>query len=116
MGRSIYLRVPMVSATKRAVERRVRALTQRQRSVLHYVAQGYGTKEIAARLGISVNGVKKHVESLLRRYDVNNRPALVTAALAAGDVEIYRALAGLSPRARTPRARRVRSRAVAERS
>lgn len=67
-------------------------LTQRQRSILDYVAQGYGSKEIALLLGISVNGVKKHVERLLRRYGVSNRPALVMAALVAGDVELHRAL------------------------
>lgn len=67
-------------------------MTQRQRSVLHFVAQGHGTKEIAVLLGISVNGVKKHVHSLLRRYGVSNRPALVMAAVLAGDAELNRAL------------------------
>jgi LuxR family transcriptional regulator, transcriptional regulator of spore coat protein len=79
--------------------RGARALTQRQRSVVNFVAQGYGTKEIAVLLGISVHGVKKHVESLLRRYGVSNRPALVMAALVAGDMELHRALGGPIPSA-----------------
>src|SRR5688500_16904267 len=74
--------------------RGARAVTRRQRSVLTFIAQGYGTKEIAVLLGISVSGVKKHVESLLRRYGVSNRPALVMAALMAGDIEPHRALGG----------------------
>lgn len=53
--------------------------------MLELVGQGLCNKEIAARLGISVSGAKKHLETLARRYDVTGRAALVRAALGSGD-------------------------------
>jgi DNA-binding CsgD family transcriptional regulator len=55
---------------------------------LAYLAQGRATKEIAGLLGISLNGVKKHLDTLHRHYGVTNRVALIIAAIEAGDVEL----------------------------
>jgi len=63
-------------------------LTPRQRRVLELVGDGCANKEIAARLGISEPGVRKHLESLFRRYRVTNRTALVRAAVQSGDLTI----------------------------
>jgi DNA-binding NarL/FixJ family response regulator len=60
--------------------------TPRQREVLRLVADGCGNKEIASRLGITEAGVKKHLESLFRRYEVNGRLALVLAAIDNDDI------------------------------
>jgi DNA-binding NarL/FixJ family response regulator len=54
--------------------------TRRKREVLELVADGYATKQIAARLGISDAAVDKHLRQLFRRYGVANRAALVCAA------------------------------------
>jgi DNA-binding NarL/FixJ family response regulator len=54
--------------------------TRRKREVLELVADGYATKQIAARLGISDAAVDKHLRQLFRRYGVPNRAALVCAA------------------------------------
>lgn len=64
-------------------------LTPRQGQVLELVRDGSTSKEIAARLEISEQGVKDHVSSLLERFGVPNRAALVAAA-DAHDVTIQR--------------------------
>jgi len=67
---------------------RVRPLTPIQQQVLQCVAEGCATKEIAALLGMSTTGVKKHLEKLRYRYGVTNRVALLVAAIEAGDVRL----------------------------
>lgn len=52
-------------------------LTERQRRVLARLAEGRLNKEIAAELGITESGVKKHVAAILRRLHVPNRAAAV---------------------------------------
>jgi DNA-binding NarL/FixJ family response regulator len=56
------------------------APSRRKREVLELIADGYATKQIAARLGISSAAVEKHLRQLFRRYGVPNRAALVCAA------------------------------------
>ena len=58
----------------------IAAPTRRKRQVLELVAEGYATKQIAAKLGISTAAVDKHLRQLFRRYAVPNRAALVSAA------------------------------------
>lgn len=43
------------------------------------VARGHSNREIAARLGITEDGVKAHIRRLLDKYGVPNRTALVRA-------------------------------------
>ena len=61
-------------------------ITARQKRVIELVRAGCANKEIAALLGITEAGVKKHLEALFRRYSVSSRLALVMAAVDAGDV------------------------------
>lgn len=65
---------------------RRRDLTDRQRLVLELVAGGHGTKAIAAKMGISEPGVRKHLESLRRRFRVANRAELVGRAYDSGEL------------------------------
>ncbi|MCG7333677.1 response regulator transcription factor [Sporosarcina sp. ACRSM] len=51
-------------------------LTPRESEVLRYVQKGYSNKQIAGQLFISVNTVKKHVQSLYDKFEVNNRTSL----------------------------------------
>ncbi len=44
---------------------------------MHFVAKGHTNVEIAAALGISVDGVKWHVRELLMRFDAESREELV---------------------------------------
>jgi len=59
-------------------------LTQREREVLALLADGLGNKQIAARLGISTNTVKTHLELLFEKLDVSTRTEAVTAAARMG--------------------------------
>ena len=52
-------------------------ITKRQGEVLRLVAQGMPNKRVAARLGISVPVVKKHVSDLLAHFKVVSRTQLV---------------------------------------
>lgn len=52
-------------------------LTPRQRRVVELIAQGLRNREIADTLGISLHTVRRHVEGLLRRLQVNSRAAAV---------------------------------------
>lgn len=64
-----------------------RPLTERQCVVLRLVEDGLSNRQIADRLGISENGVKRHIASLFARYGVESRAALVYRALANGEDE-----------------------------
>ena len=59
-------------------------LRQREREILALLADGFGNKQIAARLGISTNTVKTHLELLFDKLDVSTRTEAVTAAARKG--------------------------------
>jgi DNA-binding NarL/FixJ family response regulator len=46
-------------------------LRQREREILALLADGFGNKQIAARLGISTNTVKTHLEMLFDKLGVD---------------------------------------------
>ena len=59
-------------------------LTRREREILALLADGFGNKHIAARLGIATNTVKTHLELLFDKLDVSTRTEAVTAAARMG--------------------------------
>lgn len=59
-------------------------LTEREREILHLIAQGLSNKEIAATLSISDNTVKTHISNLFEKLRVNDRTQAVTTALRLG--------------------------------
>jgi DNA-binding CsgD family transcriptional regulator len=61
-------------------------LTRRQAEVLGLVADGHTRQEIADRLGISYDTVKRHVENILARMDARNSAHAVALARRAGVV------------------------------
>jgi len=61
-----------------------RNLTQRELEVLALVAQGYGNKEIATRLFISTNTVKRHLKSIFAKLEVGSRAAASAYAMRIG--------------------------------
>lgn len=58
----------------------VEALTQRERTVLAYLATMRSNDEIAQELSISVNTVKQHLKSIHRKLGVNSRRDAVRTA------------------------------------
>ena len=59
-------------------------LTSRERDVLALLADGLGNKQIAARLGISPNTVKTHLELLFERLGVSSRAEAVAVGVRRG--------------------------------
>ncbi|MBI4871467.1 MAG: response regulator transcription factor [Candidatus Riflebacteria bacterium] len=56
-------------------------LTGREGQVLRLLVMGLSNKQVARHLGISQNGVKRHVASLLAKLNAPNRTAAVARAL-----------------------------------
>ncbi|HYV96475.1 MAG TPA: response regulator transcription factor [Gemmatimonadaceae bacterium] len=58
--------------------------TQREREILSLLADGLGNKQIAARLGISPNTVKTHLEVLFDKLAVTSRAEAVAMGVRRG--------------------------------
>jgi two-component system, chemotaxis family, CheB/CheR fusion protein len=69
-----------------AFQRRMAALTPRQKAVLEMVIAGQPSKNIAADLGISQRTVESHRAHIMRRMGVRTIPDLVRAVVSAGPV------------------------------
>ena len=76
-------------------------LSQRELEVLRCLVSGMTRREIAARLYLSVNTVRTHVQHLLRRADQHSTVALVATARELG-VRGYDDLLARMPRQRNP--------------
>ena len=61
-------------------------LTSRQREILQLIVEGCSTKEIAKKLGISVNTASVHRSNLMDRLDIHDLASLVRYAIEAGIV------------------------------
>jgi PAS domain S-box-containing protein len=64
--------------------RRQQMLSEVDARILEGVGGGVSTVQLAATLYLSRGGVEYHVTSLLRRFKVKNRPALISKAYSAG--------------------------------
>ncbi|HEV2359170.1 MAG TPA: response regulator transcription factor [bacterium] len=74
-----YLASPVAAKVLSQVRspRRASLLSERERSVLHKVAAGRSTKQIARDLGISERTVKFHVSSIMNKLGADNRAQAV---------------------------------------
>lgn len=63
---------------------RLEELTAREVEVLRLMAEGFGNKQIAARLGISDHTVKFHISSILAKLSVSSRTEAVTQGIRRG--------------------------------
>jgi len=103
-----YLSPPLSEAAIEAYVERVgaatadpyEALTPREREVLSLVAEGFTSREVGRRLGISPRTVETHRGNLLRKLGLGGP----------GDVARFALARGLLPPERTPAPRRSRSR------
>ena len=62
-------------------------LTARQREVLQLIAEGQNTKDIAARLNVSIKTVETHRKQLMDRLDIHDVAGLVRYAIREGIIE-----------------------------
>ena len=53
-------------------------LSDRERQILHLIADGYTDAEISRQLCISVNTVQNHVKNILRKLEARNRTHATT--------------------------------------
>lgn len=56
-------------------------LTQREKEVLHLIAEGYTNHEIADKLFISPHTIDSHRKNLLNKFEVKNTAALINSAV-----------------------------------
>jgi PAS domain S-box-containing protein len=59
-------------------------LTPRQREILHLIARGYATREIAAQLRVSVKTVESHRAQLMQRLNIHDVAGLTRYAIRTG--------------------------------
>jgi PAS domain S-box-containing protein len=59
-------------------------LTPRQRQILHLIARGYATREIAAQLHVSVKTVESHRTQLMQRLNIHDVAGLTRYAIRTG--------------------------------
>jgi DNA-binding NarL/FixJ family response regulator len=69
--------------------RKLIGLTEREVSVLKYTARGLTTKEIAARLALSVKTVETYKSRATGKLDLNNRAEIVRFASAQGWLDSF---------------------------
>jgi DNA-binding NarL/FixJ family response regulator len=63
-------------------------LTQRERQILTYVADGNTNKQIANILEISEQTIKNHVSAILRKLNANDRAHAVVLAFRRGFISL----------------------------
>jgi len=66
-------------------------LTNREREVLLYIAEGFSNKEIACQLNIGVRTVETHRERIMRKLDIHSIAGLTRFAIAQGMVSLMAA-------------------------
>lgn len=63
-------------------------LSKRQREILERVAQGESSRDIGARLDMSVSTVRNHMRSVMDRLGARNRAHAVILALQSGQITV----------------------------
>ena len=81
-------RIPPEVAAELAMHTAEEQLTARELEVLNLIANGNANKEIAARLAVAEDTVKKHVTSILEKLGANDRTHAVTIGLERGIIEL----------------------------
>jgi two-component system response regulator NreC len=63
-------------------------LSDREREILHLIAQGKTTPEIAAELFLSPHTVQSHREHIMTKLDLHSKTALIKYAIAKGIIDL----------------------------
>ena len=85
LSRKVFFEQLAAAATK---PQAMPELTPRQHQVLKLIAEGYGTREIARALEISVKTVESHRTQLTERLNIHDVASLVRYAIRMGVVKI----------------------------
>jgi RNA polymerase sigma factor (sigma-70 family) len=81
--RAVFRRVIEETTQIHQAQSELSALTEREREVLDLLAQGLTNKEIAEKLVITTNTVKRHLKAIFEKLNVHTRSA-ATAKVAGG--------------------------------
>jgi RNA polymerase sigma factor (sigma-70 family) len=73
--RAVFRRVVEETKQNHQSQSELSALTEREREVLELLAQGLTNKEIAERLVITTNTVKRHLKAIFEKLNVHTRSA-----------------------------------------
>ena len=79
--RAAFRRVVEEARASRRADGELAALTDREREVLELLSQGMTNKEIAEKLVITTNTVKRHLKAVFEKLDVHTRSAAAARAL-----------------------------------
>ncbi len=79
--RSAFLKTVTEAGQSQSVDPALESLTPRELEVLVLLAKGLTNKEIAAKLFISANTIKRHLKSIFVKLDVNTRAAAAAKAI-----------------------------------
>jgi DNA-binding CsgD family transcriptional regulator len=82
--RPSLIRIQAAAYTRHRRNAAVSVLTDREQEILEWIARGKTSREIAAILVVSPYTVRKHVEHILRKFDVTTRSAAVARASESG--------------------------------
>jgi DNA-binding NarL/FixJ family response regulator len=63
-------------------------LTEREREILHLIAQGYNNGRIASELVLSLKTVRNHVSNILSKLQVADRATAIVRAREVGFGEL----------------------------
>lgn len=81
MSASIARRVvSMMLAHKTVMTEETSSLTLREKELLHLLSHGYRYKEIAEKLSISIETVRRHTQSIYRKLHVQSRTDAINKA------------------------------------
>ncbi len=85
LGKAIDVEVvEQLLANQQAEQPELAVLTPRQRQILQLIAEGYGTRDIATRLSLSIKTVETHRSQLMDRLRIYDVPGLVRLAIRLG--------------------------------
>jgi DNA-binding NarL/FixJ family response regulator len=73
-----------ISMLSKGTHSTVSVLSAREQEVLKFIAEGKSTKEIAARLGVSVKTIETHRLNIMEKLEIKNMAELVKYAIRQG--------------------------------
>jgi len=79
--RTSFLRIIEEARNAHRSDSELNTLTDREREVLNLLAQGLPNKEIAEKLFITTNTVKRHLKAVFEKLDVHTRSAAAAKAI-----------------------------------
>lgn len=75
------------STEEKAPAERPEELSEREKEVLRFVAEGLTNRDIGARLNLSENTIKYHLKNILQKLHLRNRAQAVAFAIKSGYLE-----------------------------